>query len=1852
MEIQREGVQESASIWPLVSEEEREAVRAEVSARWQQRLAHFPERTLLWLALMPFCTVPLAQVCDFSAGGESESVQALFTRLCEEGLCEVQAAGSDLTLEDEGSGFQLAAAGGSEYVILADAVRADLLGRLHHETLQGRARLLSELQFLGQAILNAQQRGVLVPSLLARWAALAGAASSADAVINRFTHEVDALLATDQLNEALRWIEAARSLVDVLEGGFTSAVEQASRRMELHHRRSYDEQYLTHFLVREKQKAAFNRLLDGKNTSAWALHVVGPGGVGKTMLMRYITARLVKERGVSVARVDFDYINPGYPSRAPALLLDQFAQELRLQGDAHSDKEFDQFSRTMARFYEQFARVRSSEAHIIQTLEDAEFIGLLRTFARALGALPHQPVVLLLDTCEELAKLRPDGVLPENVRATFQILEQLQRMLPTVRVIFSGRRPLARSGAGGWVCPTSAHPPRPYLLLHEVQGFTGDEAFRYLYNHMQVRVELIEPILEKSLDAGQVELFTFAHRTKRQVDASGKARYIPFDLSLYASWANADSTLTAEALRAADIDRYIERRIVGRITHHGLLALLPAVSLLGHFDRETLRVISQSSEESFQTMFQELLSQEWIQLQQFAFWKVKSGLRERLYTYYCKRDPSALASARQRVLPYLERITREWPLEKLNISHFDVALRLLEESDAQRAALWWEAIEARFASEPNAYGWVITLIEQFKGEEGALAEREGRSESVDAQSRRGSALYAAVLATYAAAQLHTAPSLSAERSATWRDVLDTLDDHPTAVGKERLRVRAHAALSVLEKNVERLFPLLEITRQEERDEQASAALVAALESLLEEREPVPQELSFPETPRQYEEMLSSPHQEQLNWEPLLFFVDRLDSTHVSLELRTFALVLAARACRLMRDWPRMEHYFVPVLARTPHVRVNLQCWLDWRAPENLAARLHLEYIRASYPALHAPQEVLERVHGTDAVDRDSDRLNTALLHLRAAQSPPVQIPGEKSLSTHTRLIVARGGFTQESQRNAHLAFQPFCCAIAEEMARLGNVGQALSELQEISHAAEQTAVNQDLVSAVEQTILRIVRRMRLQDEGYKPGSDLPMHYEQWALDGFSGPQREPSALAEISRRISSRPRTDVVGDEERDALLCHARWRTTYTLRLDWTLRAVSSQLALMDILLRSQGQPEDASFALLSLFLDALEVNRVTTRIGIPPVLPALTAPELERIREDWFATRQDQPVEALTLALRAMAFGQPPLLLPSNSQELVRRVGVLRAAQIAYDEGELLALRLPDCAIPLLNQAGVWFAAAQDSQGQFLSTITLALAHARLGNRDQVCTLLRSHFGQQYFTRIPAVVSHLLADVPFSMPLFSEHAPVTAQDLPAEQLLFEHMLEHIIAGRGERAEVLVLSHPWRPWLIRLLACAVWSEDQPEQMQTLASWLESHYSLRLLHTTVPGSGEKVLPAELDGWPRWPGQQMSLVRHPQADQPEVAQFKQFREMPGTQGPVVLNFSSKERQSKVIGGALEVTMMLASSLAHSGVGILTPVVLPGLVSIAASYVQSARRNADLKKIVQLLPSIRPLTLEMRVDEASSAICWEGLITSAMEEVGFHETGVEHLHLYRTMSGLPAQYAYIRRKIAGIAAVGSTSDALALQKAIWQGRARDHEHLAVHTVGLEHAFFARQGLRPQKTDVLHLMAPVVGTGSGRLGIELPSGQERLSSAERQSRRQLRYAEEVVQSFPHLTCCIVQAPPAALTRRSETDREYAAVQRRFATHLFMRGIPIVLTLPALPFDIGERVGRIFSEALCTRDGTSTALLLATLARARASILEERRFGRREDVQEIAWDMSLLIAHEDSKPTSEVRSSGLQEL
>ena len=214
------------------------------------------------------------------------------------------------------------------------------------------------------------------------------------------------------------------------------------------------------FLPRAEQTEAFKALLHEHD--GWALHYVGFGGVGKTTLLREITARLADKEGVSTAGIDFDFLTADYPLTRPVELLSQFASELRLQDDSGlARSEFASFDDSVRVLNERLDRRSGFAASPAAALPSrgrgagltpaAEIAGddalreIIETFALGLEAL-NRRVVLLLDTCEELARLRPDGTAPASVEVTFDILERLHARVPSVRVVFCGRRPLASKG--------------------------------------------------------------------------------------------------------------------------------------------------------------------------------------------------------------------------------------------------------------------------------------------------------------------------------------------------------------------------------------------------------------------------------------------------------------------------------------------------------------------------------------------------------------------------------------------------------------------------------------------------------------------------------------------------------------------------------------------------------------------------------------------------------------------------------------------------------------------------------------------------------------------------------------------------------------------------------------------------------------------------------------------------------------------------------------------------------------------------------------------------------------------------------------------------------------------------------------------------------------------------------------------------------------------------------------------------------------------------------------------------------------------------------------------------------------
>jgi hypothetical protein len=200
-------------------------------------------------------------------------------------------------------------------------------------------------------------------------------------------------------------------------------------------------------------------------------------------------------------------------------------------------------------------------------------------------------------------------------------LEGLHDKVKDVRVIFAGRRLLARAGFD-WEWSVSdpefakvkAYLPKrkDYLRLHEIRGFNNDpqaldglddgEVSRFFaLKKLKLMPEMRAAILEKSVGPSPLTHITW-HNAQSPIE---DRRYNPFDLNQYADWLLDDPDIEPETIRLGGTDPHIQVRIVNRFKPGPLRKLLPAVILLRHFDKDMLRPIFRDRED-FDEVYRQL----------------------------------------------------------------------------------------------------------------------------------------------------------------------------------------------------------------------------------------------------------------------------------------------------------------------------------------------------------------------------------------------------------------------------------------------------------------------------------------------------------------------------------------------------------------------------------------------------------------------------------------------------------------------------------------------------------------------------------------------------------------------------------------------------------------------------------------------------------------------------------------------------------------------------------------------------------------------------------------------------------------------------------------------------------------------------------------------------------------------------------------------------------------------------------------------------------------------------------------------------------------------------------------------
>lgn len=588
------------------------------------------------------------------------------------------------------------------------------------------------------------------PASLETWLELARSAAYPGEVARRVDAQLKVLLAKENTTDAEAWLNAAELLALSLGGHLETTVLLGRRRVEWVYRQKLDRRMLEKFIPRPELLAAFEALAR-EERGPWALHYLGVGGIGKTMLMRYLTAHYAVK--LPISRVDFDFLSPDYPVRRPGQLLLELGDGLRSFGGARSDDFFLKFQDEVGLLHRELESAPPAGDELA-SLDHPRFqlvLDLFCEFLRLLLSQPSRPleiprVILILDTCEELARLRPDGAFQPAVAATLLILERIHQRVPEMRAVFAGRRLLCSQGAD-WVAEdrpaplvsTGARPqPKPdYLRLEIVRGFTEEEARQLIERSTRpkpgskrkpIDAELVKAMLEASPETA------FVMKIRRtQVDAAiGAAegpRYNPFQLALYADWFVEEPNLSKASISAGATDPYVEKRILGRLRHPDVIAALPHLVLLRRTDEALLRkVLSTLDDKTFAEVFRELCQLEWLEYttaaagrSQQVFLEIERRLRPRMER--CLRASRArdLEQARIELAPWLRAAVLEGggntalPTARIVVEHLEAALRLLP---APEAAELWARLEERIAQEA-AWSWARQVCERL------LAEDEG-----------------------------------------------------------------------------------------------------------------------------------------------------------------------------------------------------------------------------------------------------------------------------------------------------------------------------------------------------------------------------------------------------------------------------------------------------------------------------------------------------------------------------------------------------------------------------------------------------------------------------------------------------------------------------------------------------------------------------------------------------------------------------------------------------------------------------------------------------------------------------------------------------------------------------------------------------------------------------------------------------------------------------------------------------------------------------------------------------------------------------------------------------------------------
>ncbi len=1616
-----------------------------------------------------------------------------------------------------------------------------------------------------------------IPSPTKLWMELATQPTPHDSANLLDKKTVAALKAAD-LPQATAWINAGTFLAQTVKGELENGVVLGRRRIELVYRQKQDEAHLTSMLVRQPQVDAFEALLT--SSSYWALHYIGLGGMGKTMLVRYLM-RLMRARGIRTGRIDFDYLPPSFPVRKPGLLLGGFMDELQPQATlTRQEGVAEKVRHDIIALHE--GASEGSVADPLERLHSGQFDEVLDSFCSFIQTL-EPPVVLILDTCEELAKLQPEGVVLKGVQATFEIVERVHRRVPSVRVLFAGRRFLTQSGYG-WKANEGDEGARAleemnkgYLALFEIRGFDQGEALEYLRSIKNLRMapELEEAILKRSLEPGTVghgKPILWDPPRERDV----QPRYNPFELTLYADWVHEVPSLTPKQLASEETDPYIQWRLVDRLHNPDMQRALPTAALMGRFDAAMLTPLFADQPGKAEKIWKEFAALEWTDQQgamdsQNAFVEIERNLQKPLRTYFEMQNPAALDLARRTLIPWLDGrlanagrmdLTVEEAnaaLDGLTVEQVNAALRFLP---GARAAELWEELSYQVARAAN-WGWAFGVTSRLLDEDGA----------VDTQHPAR----ANVRATYVSAVLHLEREFDA--TAQWAQVsLDAAREPNPAVRDDLKRRALLGAMTATQWNdrtlrkgevrlLRRCLNAVLLNPAQEaataaRTRQRIASLLAAVEALVERAEMTGQASSLPAM-------------EIENW------ARRVESYGAPRALWYSAYILAARAHALERA-PANAAELLDTVAKQRDVSPpdGAQTWMDWRAPESLLNRLRLEDARLR--ALVAPktvnvQALSEAEHDAlrDLAPTDCERFVSASLGLRLARSivPAAELEQIQNQDSYRK---------RPHACQAHRVTPLLCASVALAWLGLSDAKRALTLLDERLDAANKSGKDPVTVRAVEQAKLVVLRRMRLT-------------IDSTLVDRFARSEDpEDVALAYPVMALTQSPDSDTflpgreyrsIREDVREAIRAHVYFRSTPGQQFQRLQRA-NAFVGLSNEQLNELTQVEQP-FVYHSLALDSIEYERVT---GSAPFPRTLVDPE------KWLAAHPLEIEPATRLALRQAALDSGNAsnsTTPALGSKWAERLGARSFAELAQDEGELLALRLPREGRLLLNLANDWFGRAGDSVGQVRAATTAMIAELRVGEQAGAEDILNRQL----------------------RPLYKNLAESRQQlGLPS----WDRLVDEVVTS-APSIETLHLGG-WEE-RIALGQTALGDAAQiGENKKRLSDWFARRYS-------------PSLPVEL----RMPKQERAAPASRGTKKKEVP--------PRSAKPLVRIEISPDTStigSDVFRGGSVLTTLRVQELAtaaRSGekaetvtsVGVAT-------VSRQKEYrTESARLpgavTEHLRKLSASVKGANRLEAGLLIAPEAQETNWEALLT----------WNLQHQELDKMLDN-PRSWTAKLSDLLRMYRLGETASAPLPVPSARVVRVLASRRWASHITGGWDVFGQKQILWGVPADpsepmslVIHIMGQGTRTTAG-VQIQQDTGPSLLKTTQQSSpgREGLLSADAV----PHQNAAfvVVQGEPQATSAaRVESEREQANILRAFASQVFRAGANAVLVLPSLPSPLVVPVLTVIAEALKRTPRPKLKNLLDLREKVRRVILNWRDpdakpdRALRETQLELALDVTL---------------------